>query len=114
MLQKSQGALDDDVLENGSRGNVDGAALCRDNNDSTLEGDASAQIYRAGDGEVVQLEDLRDAGDVLLEVGNLLEVSTEFDEWRRAKAVRVDLQLAVFQRVQVRLDQQEVGAGLDG
>ncbi|KFY19362.1 hypothetical protein V491_04478 [Pseudogymnoascus sp. VKM F-3775] len=68
MLEQPQGALNDDVLEDGSRWDVDGASLRSDDDDSSLERDAAAEVDRAGDGEMVELEDLGDTGDVLLEV----------------------------------------------
>lgn len=114
MLEQPQGALHDDVLEDGSRGNINGASLRSDDDDSSLERDAAAEVDRAGDGEMVELEDLGDAGDVLLEVGDLLEVGAELDQGGGAEAGRVDLQLAVLQGVEVGLDEEEVGAGLDG
>lgn len=45
---------------------------------------------------------------MFLEVGDLLEVGSEFDEGGIAEAVRVDDQLTVSEGVQVRLDQHQI------
>ena len=63
---------------------------------------------------MVELDDARDAGDALLEVADLLEVGAQLDQRRGPEAVGVDGQLAMLEAVQVRLDQHQVGAGLDG
>ena len=113
MLKQSQGALDDDVLKDGSGRNVNGAAFSGDNDDSALKCDAPTQVDSSGDGQMVELDDLGDTTDALLEVRDLLEVVTKLDEGSWAETVGVDLELAVLQRVQVRLDKHQVGAGLD-
>ena len=114
MLQQAQAALDDDVLEDGSGRDVDGLALGGDDDDGALEGDSAAEVDGARDGEVVELDDLGDAGDALLEVRHLLEVAAELDERRVAEAARAHLQLAVLDRVQIRLDEHQIRARLDG
>lgn len=80
VLEQAQAALDDDVLQDGSGRDIDGAALGGNDDDSALQRDTAAQVDGTGDGEVVQLDDLGDGGDVLLEVGDLLEVATKLDE----------------------------------
>ena len=67
MLEKSQATLDDNVLEDGTRGDVDGLTLAGDNDDGTLAGDATAEVDGTSDGQVVELEDLGDAGNAALE-----------------------------------------------
>lgn len=114
MLQDTEGALHDAVLEDGSGRNVDCAAFRRDDDDGALQCDATAQVDLTRDGEMVELEDLRDGRNVLLEVGDLLEVRAELDERRRAEAGAVDDELAVLEGVEIRLDEHEIGAGLDG
>lgn len=108
MLQKTQAALDDNVLEDGSRGDVNGAALCCDDDDGALECHAAAEVDGTRDGEVIQLQHLRDGGDSLLEVRDLLEVATQLDQGGVAEAGRAHLKLAVLEGVQVRLDQHQV------
>jgi hypothetical protein len=92
VLQDPQAALDDNVLENRPRWDVDGAAFGRDDDDSALQDDSTrkkslvcdkmekrkldipAEVDVASHCEMVQFDDLGDAGDALLEVGDLLEV----------------------------------------
>lgn len=114
MLKETEGTLDDDVLEDGSRGNVDGLTLGGNNDDGTLENDATAKVDGTSDGEVVKLENLGNGRDAALEGGDLLEVVAELDEGSRAEAVGVHHKLAVTESVEVRLDEHEVGASLDG
>ena len=114
MLEKSQATLDDNVLEDGTRGDVDGLTLAGDNDDGTLAGDATAEVDGTSDGQVVELEDLGDAGNAALEARDLLEVTTELDEGSGAEAVGVHDELTVLEGVEVRLDEHQVGAGLDG
>lgn len=114
MFQDAQGSLHNAVLKDGTRRDVNGAAFRGHNDDSSLELHVAAQVDGTGDGEVVQLDNARDAGDVLLEVRDLLEVGTELDDGDTTEAVGVHDKLTVLQAVQVRLDQHQVGAGLDG
>ncbi len=105
--------MNNDVLKDRSGGNINGAALCGDDNHRALEGNASAQVNSSSNGQVVKLDDLGDAVDSLLEVRDLLEVIAKFDERSRAETVWVDLELTMLQRVQIRLDEHQVRAGLD-
>lgn len=68
MLKQAQATLDNNVLEDRSRGDINGLALSRHNDDGALQCDATAQVYRTSDGEMVKLNYLGDAGDALLEV----------------------------------------------
>ena len=114
MLQQPQAPLHNHVLEHRPRRDIDRAPLRRHDDHRTLEHDPSPQIDRARNGQMIELQDLRDARDALLEVAHLLEVGAELDQRRGAEAVRVDDELAVLERVQVRLDEHEVRARLDG
>ena len=114
MLEQPQRTLNDDVLENGTRRNVDCGAFCRNDDDSSFECNTAAKVDRTGDGQVVKLNNLGDRRNAVLEAGNLLEVAAELDERSRAEAVGVNHKLAVLQGVQIGLDEHEVGAGLDG
>ena len=114
MLQDSQAALDHTVLQDRTRGNVDRAALGGDDDDGTLQGDIAAEVDSTGDCEVVQLDDARNAGDALLEVRHLLEVRSKLDDGDTAETVGVHDELTVLETVEIRLDQQEIGASLDG
>lgn len=113
MLKQTQGALDDNVLEDGARRDINGATLAGDNDDGTLEDNTAAEVDGTGNGKVVKLEDLGDRRNVLLEVRDLLEVAAELDERSITKAVGAHLKLAVLQSVEIRLDEHEIGAGLD-
>ena len=63
---------------------------------------------------MIQLQDLRDAGDAFLEIAHLFEIRAQLDERRGAEAALVDDELAVLEAVQIRLHEHEVRAGLDG
>ena len=99
VLQKSQTSLHDDVLQDTSWWHVDGAALCRHNDDGSLEGDTAAEVDSTGNGKVVELDDLWDAWDTGLEAGNLLEVVSELDKGSVTESVGVHHELAVLQSV---------------
>ena len=114
MLQDSQATLHNTVLQDGTRGNIDGAALGGHDDDGTLEGNVAAEIDGTGHSQVVQLDDARNAGNALLEVRDLLEVGAELDDGDTTEAVGVHDQLAVLEAVKIRLDDHEIGAGLDG
>lgn len=101
MLQQPQTTLHHHVLQYGSWRHVDRAAFSRDNDDRTLEHNATAQIDRTRDGQMVQLQDLWDAGYPFLEIADLLEVIAELDERGRAEAVLVHDELAVLQTVEI-------------
>jgi hypothetical protein len=114
VLEKSQATLNNNILEDGTRRNVNGLTLTGNNNNSTLASDTTAQVDGSGDGQVVEFENLGDAGDARLEAGNLLEVTAELDQRSGTETVRVHDQLAVLERVKVRLDEHQVGTRLDG
>lgn len=114
VLQQTQATLNDDVFEDRSRGNVNGASLGRHDDDCALERHAAAQVDSTGDGQVVKLQHLGDGGNVLLEVGHLLEVAAQLDQRGVAESGGAHLELTVLEGVQVRLDQHQVGASLDG
>lgn len=63
MLEQPQRTLNDDVLKDGARWDVNRRALGRNDDDGALEGDATAEIDGAGDGEMVKLDNLGDRGD---------------------------------------------------
>ena len=101
MLKQSQGTLDNHVLEDRSGRNINGAALCRNDNDGALEGNTSTEVDGTSDGQMVQLNDLGDAANALLEIRHLFEVISKLDERGRAETVWVNLKLTMLQRVQV-------------
>jgi len=96
MLQKSQGTLNHDVLQDRSGGDIDSAAFCCYDDDSALESNASAEVDSSSYGQVIELNNLGDAANALLEVGDLLEVIAELDERSWAEAVGVNLKLAML------------------
>lgn len=114
VLQDSQASLNDTVLKNRARRNVYCAALRSHNDDSTLQGDIATQVDGTGDGQVVQLDNAGNAGNTLLEVRDLLEVRSKLDHRHTTEAVGVHEELTVLKTVEIRLNEQEVGAGLDG
>lgn len=114
MLQDSQASLDDTVFENGTRRNVNSAALTGNNDDCALESNVATQVHRTSDGKVIKLGNARDAWNALLEVRDLLEVGTQLNDRSTAKTIGVNEELAVLKAVKVRLDKHQIGAGLDG
>ena len=114
MLQDPQASLHDAVLQNRSRRNVYCAALRGHNNHCALQGHVTTQVDGTGDGQVVQFDNARNARNTFLEVRDLLEVRSKLDHRNTTEAVGVHDQLAVLETVEIRLNQQEVGAGLHG
>jgi len=74
MLEESQASLNDDVLENGSWRDIDGAAFSSDNDDCAFQSDTTTQVDGSSDSQMVQFKDLGNAWDALEEVRNLLEI----------------------------------------
>lgn len=64
---------------------------------------------------MIQLNDLWDLLESFLELSDLFEMVTKFDDRRRSEhPVFTDDEFTVFERVDVGFDEQEVGAALDG
>lgn len=114
VLQQTQATLDNDVLKDGSRRNVNGGTFCCHDNNGALQNDTTAQVDVTSDGKVVKLDNLGDGGDVLGKVGDLLEVATQLDQGSVTEAAGAHLQLTVLEGVQVRLDEEQVRTSLDG
>jgi len=114
MLQQTQAALHHHILQDRARRDVDGRALGSHDDNRALELHATAKIDTTGDGEVVELDHLGDGRDTRLEARHLLEVVAELDERCWTEAVGIHDELAVLDGVEIRLDEHEVGAGLDG
>ena len=102
------------VLQNAPIGQINPASLVGDDDDRSTEGDIPAEPHLAGDGEMVELEDVGHGAEALLEVANLLERVAELDHGRLVEhPVRVHDELAVLKAVEIRGDQEQVGCGLD-
>lgn len=86
MLKQSERTLDDDVLEDGTRRDVDSGALSRNDDDGTLEGNATAKVDRTGNGQMVKLDNLGNGGNTGLEAGHLLEIAAELDQGGRVRS----------------------------
>jgi len=114
VLQDSQATLHHAVLQDGTRGNVNGATLGGHDDDGALEGNVAAEVNRSSHSQVVQLDNAGNAGNAFLEVGDLLEVGAELDDGDTTEAVGVHDQLAVLKTVEIGLDDHQIGAGLDG
>jgi len=108
MLKQSQRALDNHVLQDRPRWDVDSAVLGRNNDDGSLEDNSAAKVDIASNSQMVQLDNVGDAADSLLELCHLLEVTAKLDQRSRPEAVGVNDQLTVAQSVQVRLDEHEI------
>jgi hypothetical protein len=64
---------------------------------------------------MIQLDDLRDLLEPFLKLLNLLEMVAQLDDRSRLKhPLLVDDKLTVFERVNVALDEEKVGARFDG
>lgn len=113
MLENPQASLDNNVLKNGPGRNVNRGTLSGDYDDGALQSNTSAKVDLTANGQVVELENARDAGDAALEVRNLLEIRAQLDERCRSEAVGVHDELAVLERVEIRLDQHQIGRRLD-
>ena len=83
--------------------------------DSASQGHVAAKVHVAGDGQVVELDDLRDLLEALLELRDLLEVIPKLDHRGGSEhPVLVDDQLPVLERINVALDEEQVRARLHG
>lgn len=101
MLKDSQATLNNDVLEDGTRRNVDCAVFRRNNDDSTLEDDATAEVDITSNSEMIKFDNVGNAADTLLELSNLLEVGSELDERSWAESVGIHDELAMAESVEV-------------
>lgn len=114
MLQNAQVTGDDDVLQDGAIWNVNRVGVIDNNDNGTLQSDVSTKLDVTSNGQVVQLQNLGHVRDSLLEVIDLLEVRAQLDQWvGETISGWVQSQCTVFKEEQVRLDQQQVGTGLD-
>lgn len=91
MLQQSEGTLNDNVLQDGSGRNINGAAFCSNNDNRTLESDTTTEVDSASDGQMVKFDHLWDATNTLLEVGDLLEIVSELNERSWTETAGVNL-----------------------
>ena len=116
MVEDPEIAGDDLVLDDGARRDVDPVALVGDDDDGAPERDALPEGDVAADGQVVQLDDVRDAAEPLQELVDLLEVLVaQLDERRRLEhPVGRHVEGPVLQRVEVAHDEQQVGGLFHG
>lgn len=105
MLQQPQTSLYDNILQDGSRRDVNCTAFRGDDDDCSLEDNTSTQIHGAGDGQMIELQHLWDARNTLLEVADLFEVGSKLDQWGWTKAIRADDKLAMSQAIEIGLDE---------
>ena len=80
MVQNSQISRHDLVLQDGSSWDVDPVPVVGDDDDSPPETDASPEGDVPRHGEMVKLQHVRNGTKPGEEGGDLLEVSTEFDQ----------------------------------
>ena len=132
MIQYSEVAGHDLVLQHGAGGDVDPVPVVGDDDDRAAETHcdivingvmrkdeeltAFAEGDVSGDGEVVQLQDVGDGAEPGEEGGHLLELAVpELHERRGGEhPQRGHLERAVLQAVEVGHDEQEVAGLLDG
>lgn len=114
MVNDGQVARNQLVLQHTALRNLDLVTLVSDNDDGTTEGDVPTENNVALHCKVVKLDHFWDRLETLLELGDLLERVTELDDGRLGEhAAWVHDQLAVLERVEIRSDEQEIGARLD-
>ena len=114
MLQQPQAPLHDHILQHRSRRHVDGVALSSHDDDRALEDHPASKVNRPRNGQMIQLEDLRDRRDTFLEGRNLFEVRPKFDQGCGTEAIGIHDELAMLESVKVGFHQHEIGAGFDG
>jgi len=77
--------------------------------------DISPEVNVPSNSQMIQLQDLRDLLEPFLELLNLFEMVTQFDDRRRLEhPLLVDDELTVLERVDVTLDEEKIGARFDG
>jgi len=102
------------IFQDTAIGDIDSLTFVGDDDDGAAEGDVAPKVDVAGHCQVVQLDDLGDLLETLLELLNLLEVITQLDNGRSLEHPSlVDDELAVRERVDITLDQEEIRAALD-
>jgi hypothetical protein len=142
MIQDAEVTRDELVLQDGSVRDGDLVALVGDDDDGASKGDVLSEPNVAVDGDVVGLEDVGDRLEPLLEVGDLLEgvckdpIEAETRQLGKGKQgekeskgqrtseldngggledpAGVHDERSVLERVQVRGDEEQVRARLDG
>ena len=115
MINNSQVARNQLVLQNTALGNLDLVALVGNDNHGTAERNVAAKYHITLNCQVVEFDHFRNRLEPLLELSHLLERVTELDHGCLGEhATRVHNQLAVLKRVEVRSDEQQIRARLDG
>lgn len=83
--------------------------------DRATKSDVTAEANITSDRQVVKLQNLRNLLEPLLELCDLLEMVSKLDDRRRLEhSLLVDDELAMLNAVDIRLDEQQVGAALHG
>jgi len=95
------------VLEDRSIGQIDPGAFIGNDDDGPAKGDVTPKPDVAGNGKVVQLQDVGNRAEAFLEIRELLEGIPKLDHRHRGKhALRVHHKLSVLERVQVAGDEE--------
>jgi hypothetical protein len=102
------------VLQNTSVRDIDPLALIGNNDDSPPQRDIPSKVDISSDRKMVEFNDLGDLFEPLLELLDLFEVVTKLDHGGCLEhPAFVQDELTVLQRVNVTLDEEQVGTGLD-
>jgi len=97
------------ILQDAAIRDINSLTFVGDNDDSAAQSDITPKVHVAGHCQVVQLDDLGDLLEALLELLNLLEVITQLDNRRSLEHPGlVDDELAVRERIDITLDQEEI------
>ena len=102
------------VLQNATVRNINPLALVGDYNNRSPQRDIPSKVDISSDRKMVELDDLGDLLEPLLELLDLLKVVTKLDHRGRLEhPAFVQDELAMLQRVDVTLDEEQVRARLD-
>ena len=83
--------------------------------DRATKSDVTPEANITSDRQVVKLQNLGNLLEPLLELCDLLEMVSKLDDRRRLEhSLLVDDELAMLNAVDIRLDEQQVGAALHG
>ena len=89
---------------------------CKSHTDNgPAKSDISPEVNVPSNSQMIQLEDLRDLFEPFLELLNLFEMVTQFDDRCCLEhPLLVDDELTMLERIDVTLDEKKVGARFDG
>jgi len=103
------------VLESCTIGKFNLLTIICDDDDCTPQNNVPSETNVSSNGQMIQFQQTRDRLESFLECRYFLERISEFDDGSRLEhSFRVHSELTVFELVQIRSDQEQVGARFDG